>query len=37
MDIKENFSCCGMFNPHFFDNCDVTINKQLHELNKMLN
>jgi hypothetical protein len=23
MDIKENFSCCGMFNPHFLDNCDV--------------
>jgi hypothetical protein len=26
MDIKENFSCCGMFNPHFLDNYDVTIN-----------
>jgi hypothetical protein len=29
MDIKENFSCRGMFsfNPHFADNCNVlTIN-----------
>ena len=28
MDTKENFSCRGMFsfNPHFSDNCNVTIN-----------
>jgi len=28
MDTKENFSCCGMLgvNPHFSENCNVTIN-----------